>query len=119
MEHKELHLWEKRSAERKKLYKQFLNRVSVRKAIPLLPELHNSAFEKVDCLQCGNCCKGYSPRFKAPDIKRIAKHLRLRESEFIDKFLNLDSDGDYVVKTIPCPFLDAGNYCSICGKKLK
>jgi hypothetical protein len=37
----------------------------------------------------------------------------LRESEFIDTYLRLDEDGDYVVKSTPCPFLGADNFCSI------
>jgi Fe-S-cluster containining protein len=75
--------------------------------------LHEEAFSKVDCLQCANCCKNYSPRFKTPDIKRISKHLRMKESVFIETYLRLDEEGDYVVKQSPCPFLGADNYCSV------
>jgi Fe-S-cluster containining protein len=75
--------------------------------------LHEEAFSKVDCLQCAACCKNYSPRFKTPDIKRISKHLRMKESVFIDTYLRLDDEGDYVTKSAPCPFLGADNYCSI------
>ena len=78
-----------------------------------LPKLHNEAFSKIDCLACAACCKNYSPRFKTPDVKRISKHLKLKESVFIDTYLNLDEDGDYVAKSTPCPFLGADNFCSI------
>lgn len=37
----------------------------------------------------------------------------MKEGEFIETYLTLDSDGDYVVKTKPCPFLGTDNYCSI------
>ncbi len=90
-----------------------LQRSDKNRVLKQLPRLHEEAFEKVDCLQCANCCKGYSPRFKTPDIKRIAKHLRMKESAFIETYLNLDQDGDYVVKSSPCPFLGSDNYCSI------
>jgi Fe-S-cluster containining protein len=76
-------------------------------------QLHDEAVEKIDCLACANCCKTYSPRFKTPDIKRISKHLRMRESDFIHTYLDLDNEGDYVVKSSPCPFLGADNACSI------
>ncbi|RYY23309.1 MAG: YkgJ family cysteine cluster protein [Chitinophagaceae bacterium] len=105
--------WEKKSGERKKLYKQFLERADKNQVLKLLPDFHEEAFEKIDCLQCANCCKNYSPRFKTPDIKRIAKHLRLKEGQFIETYLKLDSDGDYVVKSTPCPFLGGDNRCSI------
>ena len=78
-----------------------------------LPEFHEAAFQQIDCLQCANCCKGYSPRFKTPDIKRISRHLKMKESEFIERYLRLDADGDYVTRSVPCPFLGADNYCSI------
>jgi len=67
----------------------------------------------VDCLSCAACCKNYSPRFKTPDIKRISKVLRMKESAFIDTYLRLDDECDYVVKQSPCPFLGADNFCSI------
>jgi Fe-S-cluster containining protein len=105
--------WEKRSADRQKQYKSFLSRPDKNKLLKQLPELHEEAFSKVDCLQCANCCKNYSPRFKTPDIKRISKHLKMKEGVFIESYLKLDEDGDYVVKTKPCPFLGADNFCSI------
>ncbi len=105
--------WEKKSKERQKIYKQFLQRPDKNKVLKLLPDLHEEAFSKVDCLQCANCCKQYSPRFKTPDVKRISKLLRMRESEFIDQYLKVDEDGDFVAKSAPCPFLGADNYCSI------
>jgi len=108
-----LHNWEKKSAARQKDYRRLLQRADKNKVLSLLPDLHEEAFEKIDCLQCANCCKTYSPRFKTPDIKRISRHLRMKESDFIDTYLRLDEDGDYVVKTTPCPFLGQDNYCSI------
>ena len=105
--------WEKRSADNQKKYKQFLHRADKNKVLKTLPGLHDEAFSRIDCLQCANCCKNYSPRFKTPDIKRISKLLGLRESDFIDKYLVVDDEGDFVVKTKPCPFLGADNFCSI------
>jgi uncharacterized protein len=105
--------WEKKSADHQKLYKQFLHRANKNKVLKALPALHDEAFEKIDCLQCGNCCKGFSPRFKTPDIKRIAKHLKMKDGDFVNQYLFVDSDGDHVLKTTPCIFLGADNYCSI------
>lgn len=105
--------WEKKAAEQQKTYKQFLQRANKNKVLQQLPDAHEAAVAAVDCLQCANCCKNYSPRFKTPDIKRISKHLRLKESVFIDTYLQLDNEGDYVLKTKPCAFLGANNYCSI------
>src|SRR5436190_20011988 len=108
-----LHNWEKKSRERQKQYRNFLSRADKNKVLKQLPSLHEEAFEKIDCLQCANCCKNYSPRFKTPDIKRISKHLGLKESDFIEKYLRVDEEGDFVVKSTPCPFLGADNFCGI------
>jgi len=105
--------WEKKSAGRQKVYKQYLEKASKNDVLRQLPVLHEEAFSKIDCLQCANCCKSYSPRFKTPDIKRISKHLQMRESDFIETYLKVDEEGDFVVRSIPCPFLGADNFCSI------
>ena len=105
--------WEKKSHDHHKSYKRMLQRADKNQVLKALPTLHEEAFEKVDCLQCANCCKYYSPRFKTPDIKRISRHLGLKESVFIDMYLKVDEDGDFVVRQSPCPFLAGDNRCSI------
>jgi Fe-S-cluster containining protein len=105
--------WELKSKERTKAYKGFLQRTHKNDVIYKLPELHEEAFEKVDCLSCANCCKNFSPRFKTPDIKRISKVVGMRESVFIDTYLRIDEEGDYVLISRPCPFLGENNFCSI------
>ncbi len=105
--------WEKKSRDRQKVYRQLLQQAPRSKWFGKLPALHEEAFSKIDCLQCAACCKNYSPRFKTPDIRRIARELRMKEAQFIDNYLRLDEEGDYVVKSTPCPFLGADNRCSI------
>jgi len=74
----------------------------------VMQELHNEVFKEIDCLTCAN-----SPLFTDKDIDRIAHHLKLKPGQFTDKFLHIDADGDYVLKSAPCTFLDQDNYCSI------
>lgn len=105
--------WQNNDPDQLKKFKSYLKKVNVRNDLKKLPALHEEAVEKYDCLSCGNCCKNYSPRFKNPDIKRIAQYLKLKEGVFIEKYLRLDEDGDYVTKSSPCPFLGTDNYCSI------
>lgn len=105
--------WQKEAEEHQKQYKRLLEKGNKNKILRALPDLHDEAFEKIDCLQCANCCKSYSPRFKNPDIKRIAKVLRMKEGEMVDKYLTLDKENDYVLKQTPCPFLAADNTCDI------
>lgn len=76
-------------------------------------EAHDAAFDKIDCLQCANCCKTTSPIFYDRDIDRLAKHLKIKPSAFVTQYLHLDEVGDYVLNTAPCPFLDYENYCMV------
>ncbi|HMO33201.1 MAG TPA: YkgJ family cysteine cluster protein [Lacibacter sp.] len=105
--------WEKKVSEHRKAYARFLKRAQKSKVLRRLPYLHAEAVEQVDCLQCAQCCKNYSPRFKTPDIKRISRHLGMKESVFIATYLQLDEEGDYVVTSKPCPFLGTDNRCGI------
>lgn len=76
-------------------------------------EAHEEAFEKIDCLKCANCCKTTSPGMNERDVDRLAKHLRLRPAEVVERYMVLDDEGEYVFRSAPCPFLGADNYCSV------
>jgi Fe-S-cluster containining protein len=99
--------------EHQKEYKYLLEKGNFNKMLKALPDLHDAAFEKIDCLKCANCCKNHSPRFKQPDIKRIAKVLRIKEGDLVSQYLQLDKEGDYVTRQKPCPFLAEDNTCNI------
>ncbi len=75
--------------------------------------LHEEVFQETDCLTCANCCKTTSPIFRDKDIERLAAALSMRPAAFVEKYLHLDEDGDYVHNGAPCPFLGADNYCSV------
>lgn len=79
----------------------------------LMVELHEETFKKTDCLSCANCCKTTGPLFTTADIERIAKYLKLKPQSFIDKYLHIDEDNDYVLQSLPCTFLDHDNACFI------
>jgi Fe-S-cluster containining protein len=79
----------------------------------VMEELHDKEFKKTDCLKCANCCKTTGPLFTDKDIDRIAKHFRLKTTQFIEQYLRIDEDNDYVLQSVPCTFLGADNYCSI------
>ncbi|MBI3883267.1 MAG: YkgJ family cysteine cluster protein [Sphingobacteriales bacterium] len=105
--------WEKKSGDRQSLYKKYLHRADKNTVLKALPDIHEAAFKKIDCLQCSNCCRNYSPRFKTTDIKRIAKHLKIKDGDLINNYLRVDEEGDYVMRSTPCSFLGDDNYCSI------
>lgn len=101
---------------RKKENKKFLDRLKHLKPADLditTNQLHDQAFEHIDCLQCANCCRTTGPLLLGKDIDRLAKHFHLRPSEFTEQYLRIDEDRDYVFKKMPCPFLASDNYCSV------
>jgi Fe-S-cluster containining protein len=79
----------------------------------LMKELHDDEFERTHCLDCANCCKTTGPLFTQKDIERIAKHFKQKPHQFIDQYLRIDEDNDFVLKQVPCVFLGTDNYCSI------
>jgi uncharacterized protein len=81
--------------------------------------LHEEVFEEMDCLTCANCCKTTSPIFYQTDIERVAKALRMKPGDFVEEYLRVDEDNDYVLKSTPCPFLDEDNYCRVYDNRPK
>ena len=48
------------------------------------------------------------------DIQRIAKKQGIKTDVFEEKYLRVDEDGDWVMKSLPCPFLALdNNKCTI------
>lgn len=101
---------------KKKQTKDFLKRLKKKNTAEVNSkalEFHHEAFEEIDCLNCANCCKTTGPLFMERDIARLSKHLKMRPAEFIEKYLRIDEEEDYVLQSVPCPFLGADNYCSV------
>ncbi|MEM7040093.1 MAG: YkgJ family cysteine cluster protein, partial [Bacteroidota bacterium] len=70
-------------------------------------------FAEIDCLSCANCCKTISPTFTQRDIERIAAAEGLKPGVFVEKYLYVDEDDDFVLQQTPCPFLLPDNKCRI------
>ncbi len=105
-----------RGERNKKSNRKFLlnlKKMPEKKLDALFHEEHDAAFEQIDCLDCANCCKTTSPIFRDRDIDRLAKHLRIKSSQLVEQHLHMDADGDYVLNTSPCTFLNDDNTCSV------
>lgn len=75
--------------------------------------LHKEAFDQFSCLDCANCCSSISPIVTEKDIDRLARHFKQKPGDFIEQYLYMDEEGDYVFKQTPCPFLMPDNYCMV------
>ena len=104
------------TANRKKEFKSLLIRLKKMKPgklDELVHSLHEQAFSTFNCLDCANCCASISPIIIDSDIRRIARKQRLKPARFIEQYLLLDEDDDYVFRESPCPFLFTDNKCGI------
>ncbi len=79
----------------------------------IVHQLHEDIFDKVDCLECAKCCGSLGPMLFESDIDRMASTLKIKASKFKDDYIRIDEDGDYVFKSMPCPFLCNDNLCMI------
>lgn len=106
----------KRARDQYKNHRDFLKKLkktNPKKLDIAFHTLHEEVFEEIDCLACANCCKTTSPIFKNSDIERLSKSLKMKVTEFIEEYLRVDEEDDYVLKTAPCPFLGDDNKCIV------
>ena len=89
------------------------NKKQLLKMDAVVHDLHEEFSAQIDCLACANCCRSLGPAIYDKDIDRMAKALRMKPSDVVLNYLRMDEDGDYVFRSMPCPFLMADNYCSI------
>lgn len=97
-------------------HRQFLQWLKKKKPKDLdlvAQQKHNEVFDEINCLECANCCKTTGPLFTERDIERIASFLKLKPKDFIAEYLHKDEENDWVLNTLPCPFLGLDNYCMI------
>ncbi|MBT7896571.1 MAG: YkgJ family cysteine cluster protein [Flavobacteriales bacterium] len=98
--------------ENTKFFKR-LKTINSKKLDKSIHNIHEKVFSCTDCLKCANCCTTTGPLFTDKDITRISRHLKIKPSDFTDKYLKIDEDFDYILKKVPCEFLLKDNSCSI------
>jgi len=76
--------------------------------------MHEEVFAETDCLTCARCCRTTGPLLTKQDIGRISKRQGMKPADFEKQYLRVDEDGDWVMKSLPCPFLELDtNKCTI------
>ena len=76
--------------------------------------MHEEVFAETDCLKCARCCRATGPLLTKQDIGRISKKQGMKPADFEKQYLRVDEDGDWVMKSLPCPFLELNtNKCTI------
>lgn len=106
------HLAKNKEQENRK-YLASLKKKDSRKVDEAFHSVHVEVFGEINCLACANCCKTTSPIFYQNDIERLAKSMRIKPGDFVERYLRIDEDNDLVLKSAPCPFLGPDNFCSV------
>ncbi len=108
--------WKRKNQEAKKENLIILKKLKKKKGKrldELADETHDQVFKKINCLDCANCCMSIPPIVTKTDTARIAKEFGIKPAEFENQYLTVDEDGDTVINTSPCPFLQSDNTCLI------
>ncbi|MBU1043613.1 MAG: YkgJ family cysteine cluster protein [Candidatus Omnitrophica bacterium] len=67
----------------------------------IVQRLYSQISKKIDCTNCGNCCKLMDPVFKKEDIERLGPVI----AESIKKDLRADKkENGFIFKKSPCAF---------------
>lgn len=114
--------WEENSKENEEsnfLFIRSLKMLDGKVVDKLAGQLHEEAFEKINCLDCGNCCKNSKPRLDDNDIHEIAKFKNLSVAELKKNYLELDEEQEWSFNSLPCPFLGLNNECQIYDSRPK
>lgn len=101
-----------------KSLKQFLKKFDkkfIQEIEEICTPIEEKTWNKINCLDCGNCCKKMTPTFNKEDIRRISRHLNMTPTTFFNKWLKVEEDSKDVVNQVqPCQFLNpVDNKCSI------
>lgn len=75
-------------------------------------ELEHVVSQKVDCTQCGNCCRSLMITVSNTEADQVANVLDLKRSEFDDQYLEKGMHDLMLINAIPCHFL-IDNKCNI------
>lgn len=77
--------------------------------------LYDTIAPRVDCTQCGNCCKKLQPAVTGLEADVLAKLAAVDPVHFHEKYLSEGSRVHYM-KSAPCMFL-CGKTCSIYAQR--
>ena len=99
--------------ENKKFFGRLSKEVS-KKLNAQFHAMHDEVFAETDCLKCARCCRTTGPLLTKQDIGRISKKQGMKPADFEKQYLRVDEDGDWEMKSLPCPFLALDtNKCTI------
>ena len=102
----------KRNEDRNGRFRSYLKMQDDKEIDCLVKPIYQFIIKRINCLECGNCCRNLSPSIVNRDIKNLGLELGLTNNEIIEKYTVKDEFNELRLKEIPCAFLK-GNECLI------
>ena len=93
-------------------FKNFLEHYNGHYIDDLVHKINEEIAPRIDCTQCGNCCKSLMIQIDEHEVKSVSEKLHLTTDEFEAVYVEKGSGGQMIINTIPCHFLKA-NKCTI------
>lgn len=78
----------------------------------LVSRLDQQISPRINCTDCGNCCKSLMVLINDPEADNLARHLGQSREEFDQAYLEKGSNGLMIMNRMPCPFL-SNRKCSV------
>lgn len=77
-----------------------------------MQELDRHISPRINCTECGNCCKSLMVLIDDSEADRLSEHLGQSREAFDTEYLEKGSNGLMIMNRMPCPFL-VERKCSI------
>jgi len=93
-------------------FRSFLKKQDSKKIDQLVHVINADITPKIDCTECGNCCKTLMINITSEESERLATHLKMTVPDLKSKYIEESLQGKMITNTIPCHFL-GGTKCTI------
>ncbi|MEO6916858.1 MAG: YkgJ family cysteine cluster protein [Chitinophagaceae bacterium] len=93
-------------------FKLFLRGSDPEEIDQLVYAIQEKVTAMTDCTVCGNCCRSLMINVEQEELEPLGIRLRLPVTEIKNRFIEESSQGQLIINTIPCHFLN-NSKCTI------
>lgn len=93
-------------------FRTFLKNRDLEAIDGLVHNINKQVEKEIDCTQCGACCKHLMIHITEDEAEKAADSINLSSVNFKEQFVEISTEGQMIMNTIPCHFLEKKS-CSI------
>ena len=86
-------------------FRSWLKMQDTDKVDEMVHQLNRKYSAAIDCTACANCCIVLKTLVTMKDVRRLARSIKISETEFRKEYIETVEDGDMILKDLPCRFL--------------